>query len=314
MRVLSLAGAWELRQASTEAWLPASVPGGVHTDLLALGNIPDPFTADNEQRVRWVAESDWIYRCRFSCSPELLAEDKIFLVCDGLDTLAKVVLNGHELGYTDNMFRRFEWEIKSFLDPRGTNELTITFCSPVKYTAEKQALRPLFGVPQAIPGSPHLRKAPCQFGWDWGPQLPPIGIWKDIRLEGYCDARLTEVHLRQDHSGGEVVVEARITSEHWREIPLSAVVRITTPKGEIIEKEAAITMQGEVVVKVPIPDPELWWPNGYGKQPLYQVDVSLISQDPSKEGLLDQHRLSGRDCVRLNCVRNKTSGDAHLFL
>jgi beta-mannosidase len=88
MRIQSLAGAWEFRQAGTEAWLPASVPGGVHTDLLALGCIPDPFVADNEQRVQWVAESDWIYRYRFFCSPELLTEDKILLVCEGLDTLA----------------------------------------------------------------------------------------------------------------------------------------------------------------------------------------------------------------------------------
>jgi beta-mannosidase len=170
MRIQSLAGAWEFRQAGTEEWLPASVPGGVHTDLLALGHIPDPFVADNEKRVHWVAESDWIYRCSFSCSPELLAEEKILLVCEGLDTLATVVLNGHELGHTDNMFRRYEWEVKSFLDIKGANELTITFYSPVNYTAEKQAIRPLPGVLQAIPGGPNLRKAPYQFGWDWGPQ------------------------------------------------------------------------------------------------------------------------------------------------
>ncbi len=80
----------------------------------------------------------------------------------------------------------------------------------MKYITEKQAIRPLPGVPQAIPGGPHLRKAPCQFGWDWGPQLPPIGIWKDIRLEGYSEARLSEVHLRQDHANGQVTVEARV--------------------------------------------------------------------------------------------------------
>ncbi len=290
MRIQSLAGAWEFRQAGTEEWLPASVPGGVHTDLLALGHIPDPYVADNEKRVQWVAESDWIYRLSFSCSPELLYEEKILLVCEGLDTLATVVLNGHDLGHTDNMFRRYEWEVRSFLDAKGANELTITFYSPVKYAAEKQAMRPLPGVPQAIPGGPHLRKSPYQFGWDWGPQLPPIGIWKDIHLEGYSEARLAEVHLRQDHSDGKVIVEARITIEHWGEMQVSAVVRITTTNGEIIEKEAAITMQGEVVVKVPIPNPELWWPNGYGGQPLYQVEVSLIHKDPSKEGLLDLHR------------------------
>ncbi len=291
MRFQSLAGAWELRQADTEEWLPATVPGSVHTDLLSLGHIPDPFVADNEKRVQWVAESDWVYRHRFSCSPELLAEEKILLVCEGLDTLATVVLNGHELGRTGNMFRRYEWEVKSFLNINEANELTISFYSPLKFAVEMQSIRPLPGVSQAIPGGPYLRKAPCQFGWDWGPQLPPIGIWKDIRLEGYHEARLAEVHLRQYHEGGKVTVETRVTSEHWGELPLSAVVRITPPNGETIEKEAAIAMQGEVLVKLPIPNPKLWWPNGYGGQPLYQVEVSLRSKNPSQEGVLDQHRV-----------------------
>ena len=290
MNIQSLAGAWEFCRAGADEWLPATVPGGVHTDLLALGHIPDPFVADNEKRVQWVAESDWVYRRRFSCAPELLAEEKIFLVCDGLDTLATVVLNGHELGRTENMFRRYEWEVKSLLITKGANELKIAFSSPVRYAAEKQAIRPLPGVDQAIPGSPYLRKAPCQFGWDWGPQLPPIGIWKGIRLEGYSQARLAEVHLRQDHSNGRVIVEARITSEHWGNMPLSAILRITTPNGEIIEREATTSMQGEALLKAPIPHPELWWPNGYGGQPLYLVEVSLRRTGLSQEELLDQHR------------------------
>ncbi len=234
MRVQSLAGAWEFRQLGTEEWLPASVPGGAHNDLLALGHIPDPFVADNEKRVQWVAESDWVYRCSFTCAPELLAEEKIFLVCDGLDTLAKVVLTDHELGHTDNMFRRYEWEVGSLLNPKGANELIITFKSPVKYATEVQAIHPLAGVSQAISGGPYLRKAPYQFGWGWGPQLPPVSIWKDIRLEVYSEARLADVHLRQDHTGAKVMIEARISLEQWGEKPVSASVRITPPNGEII--------------------------------------------------------------------------------
>jgi beta-mannosidase len=287
MKNQSLAGVWEFHQVGTEKWLSAIVPGGVHTDLMALGHITDPFVADNEQHVKWVAESDWVYRSRFSCSPELLAEENIFLVCEGLDTLATVTLNGHELGSTDNMFRRYEWEVKSYLDGNEDNELTIKFDSPVKFAAEKQAVRPLAGVDQAIPGGPYLRKAPCQFGWDWGPQLPPIGIWKEIRLEGYHKACFSDVHLQQKHDKGNVTVEARLDVQRWEESNLYAVVRITSPNGEIIEKEAAVPMQGEVLVEIPIPNPELWWPNGYGGQPLYQVEVSLIREGPSTKGLLD---------------------------
>ncbi len=290
MNLYSLAGAWEFRQAGTEEWLPARVPGGVHTDLLALGRIPDPFVADNEKRVQWVAESDWIYRRSFRCSPELLAEEKIFLVCDGLDTLAVVTLNGHELGYTDNMFRRYEWDVKDLININGDNVLSLTFSSSVKFVSEKQAIRDLPGPYHSLPGGPHLRKAPCQFGWDWGPQLPPIGIWKDIRLEGRSGARLAEVHLRQEHSGGQVAIEAQIACEHWGEMPLAAVVRITTPHGEIIEKEAALTMKGEVALITPIHNPELWWPNGYGDQPLYKIEVSLLGKDSFQGRLLDQKK------------------------
>ncbi len=279
-----LTGKWQFQQVGKEEWLPANIPGSVHTDLMAIGRIPDPFVADNEKRVQWVAESDWVYRTSFTPTDDLLSEEKVFLVCDGLDTLATVVLNGHELGHTDNMFRQYQWEVKALLNAKGANDLNISFSSPVKYTAEKQAIRPLPGVSQAIPGGPHLRKAPCQFGWDWGPQLPPIGIWKDIRLEGCSKARLAEVHLRQEHADGQVAVNVRIAVERWGEASLAAVVHITTPEGKIIENEVAISAGNEVIVNVPINKPELWWPNGYGAQPLYQVEVSLKD---ATTGMLD---------------------------
>ncbi len=287
MRIQSLAGAWEFRQVDTQEWLPANVPGGVHTDLLALGRIPDPFVGDNEKRVQWVAEADWEYRYQFKVEPDLLDLPQIWLICDGLDTLASVNLNGRELGHTENMFRQYRWDVKPALKS-GENNLYITFDSPVRYAAAQQAIRPLPGVSQAIQGGPHLRKAPCQFGWDWGPQLPPIGIWKDIRLEGCGEASLNEVHLRQFHDDGEVTVEAPIVVESWNKLALSAVVHITTPTGEILEAETPITGSEGVVVKVRIPKPELWWPNGYGKQPLYKVDVSLLKDGDQKDDLLDQ--------------------------
>ncbi len=285
-----MAGTWEFRQLGTEEWLNASVPGGVHTDLLALGHIPDPFVADNEKRVQWVAESDWIYRHHFACSSELLAEEHILLVCDGLDTLASVELNGHELGQTDNMFRRYEWEVKPFLNTQGENILTITFASPVKFIAPKNIVREMPGPYHSLPGGPYIRKAPCQFGWDWGPQLPPIGIWKDIRLEGYSVARLAEVHLQQQHANGQVIVKAHVAVQRWIVAPLTVVVHITTPTGEILQAEAVLLSADEQTVNVPIPDPELWWPNGYGAQPLYQVEVLLKGSQTSKEELLDQHK------------------------
>ena len=115
MNTQSLAGQWQFRQAGTDEWLPATVPGGVHTDLLALGKIPDPFVGDNEKAVAWVAEAAWEYRTTFAAADGVLAQAKVFLVCDGLDTLADVTLNGQLLGSTDNMFRRYTWEVQACL-------------------------------------------------------------------------------------------------------------------------------------------------------------------------------------------------------
>ncbi len=294
MKIQSLTGEWHFRQGGTDEWLPATVPGGVHTDLMALGRIPDPFVGDNEKHVQWVAEADWEYRTQFVAAPELLQQPHIWLVCDGLDTLAAVSLNGRTLAHTNNMFRQYRWDVKELLQV-ADNELVITFASPVKYITEKQAERPLPGVSQAIAGGPYLRKAPCQFGWDWGPQLPPIGIWKDIRLEGGSSARLADVHLRQNHSDGQVIVSAALTLEGQTNEDLTARLRIIAPDGEEMMVETAVSTSNSpftsdrrppTISQFTIPHPQLWWPNGYGEQPLYQVVVSLHQGDTE----LDQRR------------------------
>jgi beta-mannosidase len=270
-----LSGTWQFKQTHTDDWLPAQVPGGVHTDLLALERIPDPFVGDNEKKVMWVAEQDWEYRRTFTVDPGLLAEEKVFLVCDGLDTLAEVRLNGQPLGHAENLFRRYEWEIKALLQP-GENEFHLIFPSTVQYCAQQQAERPLMSVDQALTGGPYARKAPCHFGWDWGPMLPPIGIWQDIRLEGRRAARLDDVHLRQFHANGQVSVTAAVTAEAWSDAPLTAALRLTAPDGTSFTASAALT-DGAGTLSVDIAQPQLWWPNGYGEQPLYEVEVALAA-------------------------------------
>ncbi len=287
MRIQSLAGNWEFRQAGTQEWLKGRVPGGVHTDLFCLGRIPDPFVGDNEKRVQWVAEADWSYRYQFLCAKELMDEGKVYLVCDGLDTLATVTLNGQVLGKTDNMFRRYEWEIKALLRASSPNELEVTFESPVKFISQKRAAREMPGPEHSIAGGPYLRKAPCQFGWDWGPKLPPMGIWKDIRLEGYSEARLKEVHLRQKHTQGNVSIEVRASVEQWGTAQVNLSARISAPDGCILDKTAAVNNHSGTV-EIEVPNPELWWPNGYGRQPLYHVDVSLNSADEPDKDAFDR--------------------------
>jgi len=273
MKMQSLTGKWEFRKKGDREWLPASVPGGVHPDLIALGRIPDPFIDDNEKRVQWVVENDWEYRRYFIVDDELLKQPNIWLICDGLDTLATVSINGVVLGKACNMFRQYRWDVKSLLIS-GWNEIQIIFDSPVRFVTACQKSRPLAGVPQAIPGGPYLRKAPCHFGWDWGPQLPPIGIWKDICLEGYEGARIDDVHLRQFHTEEKVSIEAQIRIQIWEEASYQARIRVIAPDGQTFESKASIDDK-TCTLRLDILDPQLWYPNGYGAQPLYQVQISL---------------------------------------
>ena len=277
MKAQTLTGKWGLRQVGAKGFLPASVPGCVHVHLLASDRIPDPFVADNEKRVQWVAETDWEYCRSFEADADVLVEERVFLVCDGLDTLAEITLNGHLLGATDNMFRQYRWDVKPLLQD-GENKLSIVFRSPVAYVTSRQAERPLHGVQAGIPGAPHLRKAPSQFGWDWGPRLPSSGVWKDIRLEGRSISRLDDVHLRQHHENGQVTIAATIVVERWHDVPLEARIRATDPDGTLIEAEIDLS-NGAQTLHVLIPQPKLWWPNGYGDQPLYAVDITLLAAE-----------------------------------
>ena len=272
MRHQSLSGQWTFRQHNTNEWMPATVPGGVHTDLLALGKIPDPFVADNEKQVQWIGDTDWEYRTTFNASSEILKEAKQFLVCDGLDTLAEVSLNGQLLGKTDNMYRQWKWDVTGALKS-GENEISILFRGPVVYVTARQKEKYLRNAGESISGGSHLRKAPCHFGWDWGPKLPPIGVWKDIRLEGYSTARLADVHVRQKHEDGKVTVSATAQVESWNKGSLSVTMTLVAPDGS--QRTTRVEVADKTVASIGVDDPQLWWPNGYGKQDLYQLQVTL---------------------------------------
>jgi beta-mannosidase len=274
MQRQSLNGTWQLSQAGKNDWLPGPVPGDVHTALMAANRIPDPYVRDNEKRVMWVAETAWEYRMVFSIAPSLLKEDKVLLVCDGLDTLAHVTLNGQHIGDGANMFRTYIWDVKGLLK-EGENTLHILFDGPMAFVTPRQQARPMIG--GELKGGPYMRKAPCHFGWDWGPNLPPIGIWKDIALVGYSTAKFEDVHLTQKLSSGKGTLESAVTVENWSGQPVEVVMQVTTPDGKPVQ-ETRSTLQGAAgKVAVEVNDPQIWWPNGYGSQPLYDVTVTLQS-------------------------------------
>ena len=279
----SLSGAWQLRQADTDDWLAAQVPGGVHTDLMAAGFIADPFVGDEELRVQWVAERDWEYRRTFTVDAEVAAEEHMALVFDGLDTLAEVRLNGKLLGNANNMFRTWRWDVADAL-VAGENEISVAFASAVRFCAEHEAERYLDRPKDAntMPGGPYLRKAPCHFGWDWGPKLPNIGIWQDLRLDGWSVAKVSEVRLTQKIEGGRARIAARVEVERTpgSAAVLAAAVRVTHPNGRVDSVEASVPAgRSDAELEVEVADPELWWPNDLGAQPLYQVEIELAAGD-----------------------------------
>ncbi len=210
-RRLNLNGSWQLARSGADDWIPATVPGCVHTDLLAAGKIPDPFFRDNEKSLQWIGESDWTFRRTFEAPEEIFKFDHVRLRCDGLDTLAALKINGREIGNTDNMFRTWEFDVKSTLQP-GLNSIEISFASPLPLMKDRQTARPLYewiGSHEPA-GRAYVRKEPCNFGWDWGPVLITCGIWRDIALVAFNHAQLAEVLILQDHSvAGKVGLKSK---------------------------------------------------------------------------------------------------------
>ncbi len=258
--------------------LPATVPGCVHTDLLAAGLIPDPFAADNELRVQWVGHSDWEYSATFVVDAALLAQPNIDLVAEGLDTVAEVTLNGAPVGRADNMFRTWRWPVAAQL-VEGENTIVVRFRSAPAWCAERAAVRALPQANAFFPGAPYLRKAPYHFGWDWGPMLPTCGIWRPLSLEGYA-ARLDDVQIGQQHSndgqgGGAVTLSVAARATGGSSEAVAVELRVTAPDGRLFSAEGAL-VEGAASVQLAVAHPELWWPNGLGAQPLYTVELRLI--------------------------------------
>jgi beta-mannosidase len=278
MRTIELSGAWTLHRAGQKKSWPATVPGCVHTDLLAAGEIQDPFFREQESLVQWLGETDWIYERTFRLE-ELPAESCVRLRCEGLDTLATITLNGAEVGRTDNMYRTWEYEIGSLLQP-GNNRLAIRLDSAVRYVQERQALRPLpaWGAPREIPGRAWLRKEPCNFGWDWGPVLVTAGIWRPIRIVAFDTARLTDLEIRQQHAReGGVSLDVAVQAEVCEGAPpLEANIQVLY-KGGVVASTRARLEQGVARARLTIKNPQLWWPNGMGEQPLYEVKAELLA-------------------------------------
>jgi len=254
---------WTLSGAAVHD-VPATVPGCVHTDLLAAGLIADPYLDENEAKVAWIGRTDWVYETTFE---HAAAGDRTDLVCAGLDTIATVTLNDAELGRTANMHRGYRFDARAALVP-GTNRLRIRFDSVYDYA---EAMRDKLGARPNAYGEPFnfVRKMACNFGWDWGPTLVTAGIWQDIGLHSWRAARLADVSPQVTVEDGVGRVEVDVTLDRDTDGPVTIAVAVGG-------RETVARITGcRAVLTVTVEDPELWWPRGYGDQLRYDLDVTL---------------------------------------
>jgi len=301
--ILELSRGWELRPAGEGEWLPATVPGSVHTSLLANGRIPDPFFRKNAEAVRWVDEVDWEYRTTFQVPGELLGRDRVRLLFEGIDTYARVYLNDTLILTADNYFLQWPVDCKSLLK-KGENRLRIHIEAATRKGRELLAAsdHPLKKLPDEREMTGALnekkvyaftRKPGYQFGWDWADRFVSAGLPRPVRLEAWDTARVDSVQVLQDRLAPEVAeLTARCEIDSERE---------TTARLQVVDRASGVVLAGRdvdlnkgantVSVDFAIESPRLWWTSGLGEAHLYTLAFQLldggtvVAEDSERVGL-----------------------------
>ena len=274
---LELNGQWRMRRTDSSEWMNATVPGSMYNDLINAGKLADPFYRDNEKKATELSFYDYEYTTNFAVDSKLKNCDRILLCCDGLDTIAEIFINGVKASDAYNMHTGHEVEIKQFLKS-GENNISIIFRSASDYVTKKYRETPIYGASESMKGISYLRKAHYMFGWDWGPVMPDCGIWRDIYIKGFISCKLNNVLIKQEHKDSNVLVTVDIMIEDWGNSNASVRTVIENPMGEIVASLDNI-YENKAHVTFEINNPKLWWPKGYGGQPLYKVTVELLCAD-----------------------------------
>ena len=292
---IAIESGWTFRQASKsdhaegKDWTPATVPGGVHTDLLKAGLIPDPFYRDNEAKLQWIGLTDWEYKSTFDVSPEMLRRAHLDLVFEGLDTYADVYLNESLLLKADNMFRSWRVPAKDHL-VAGANRLRVVFHSPIMWMMPRVKALP-YRLPavhqvqevseEGIATDPYTRKAAYNYGWDWSPRLVTEGLWKPVRLEGWDELRVQNLHIAQTrvrHEAAFLSAELEIVSgEPGRAIISIEEIQTGRKSARILRQDYDLE-PGINHVSLPfrVANPRLWYPAGYGAQERYTYRATVV--------------------------------------
>lgn len=283
---------WEFRACGDEAWLPAVVPGTVHTDLLRNGIIDQPFYGTNEHDLQWIDKKDWEYRTVLILEEAWQTLAVTELVFSGLDTYADVYVNNVHALSADNMFLSWTVNVKGLLQP-GENEIRIVFRSVVTEDLPKLAElgydlpapndQSELGGLQEQRISVFARKAPYHYGWDWGPRFLTSGIWREAVLTGRNTARVADVYIRQDDIKKET---ARVTAivevdapEAWE-----GTLRITAEGQEWTQALSLAAGRQTAELELVIEHPRLWWCNGLGAPELTAFRAELLENGAVLDG------------------------------
>ena len=277
---ITLNGTWNWCDMESKEWHKGSVPGTVLTDMMDGGLIEDPYWRTNEYETRELSRRDYQYEREFEVPESFFREEEQCLVFEGLDTIADIYLNDELLLAVNDMHRTWRIDVKGKL--KAVNRLAVAFHSPTAFIEKADREGDIFYASTGcMKGNGALRKAHYMFGWDWGPQLPDAGIFRSVYLSGFSIARLDDVRIRQEHGAGGVKLSVESSVRKLSESDTAGsgmlACKITAPDGTVltVEKEVGINETIEALIEAP----QLWWPNGYGAQPLYTVRVELRMSD-----------------------------------
>ncbi len=277
MVYVDLNGLWKMNKCGDDTSYPAMVPTTMYQVLFENGVIEDPFYGENDNLYTSLSDDEYSFSRSFDVASELLESDIIEMVFKGLDTLATVYLNDTIIAKTDNMHRTYRINVKEELKI-GENRIRVEFSSPTQFIKEEQSKDPLWGVDNPMDGYEHLRKAHHMFGWDWGPRLPDMGIWRDVSLEAFNVGRIEEFYVTQKHIDTcvDVDIDVRCQLVGTEEVMLK--VTLEDHQGSLVSSYEATARENQQPC-FNISEPDLWWPNGYGSQPLYTLKIALQNDE-----------------------------------
>lgn len=276
MKVYSLNKGWFISENRGEKKFQAEVPAMVTDVLYKNGVIEDPYYGENEWKTYDILKKDYTFINRFVVTKEMIAADELLLKFEGIDTIADIYVNDRHIAFVNDMHRTFEFDIKDVVF-EGDNTLRLEFRSGIEYALEQHRKEPYYSTSDTVDGFSLVRKAHSTYGWDWGPKLPDIGIWRNVSLIVNEKAKISDVYIRQFHEDGKVRLDFEVEINRFRDqSDLELEICMITPNGEKIYSTYAQIAEKDTY-ELEINNPQLWWCHGFGEQPLYNVTLYLKS-------------------------------------